>query len=78
MRESPATITGSIMMNCNAPEDGSGTVSIPKLEPLNCYLFSLPATMVTTLWLRQPTLHYAVHEYKGHPLSESKTALVED
>ena len=36
-------------MNCNDPED----VQLPKLEPLNCYLFSLSATMVTTLWLRQ-------------------------
>ena len=37
-------------MNWNAPED----VQLPKLEPLNCCLFSLSATMVTTLWLRQP------------------------
>ena len=26
--------------------------------------------MVTTLWLRQPTPHYAVHAGKGHLLSE--------
>ena len=64
-------------MKCNAPEDILKTVSTLKLEPLNCCLFSLSPTMVTPQWLRQPNLHYAVCAYKGHPLSESKTALGE-
>ena len=57
-------------MNWNAPED----VQLPKLEPLNCYLFSLSATMVTTLWLRQPA---SLCSACIRSLFESKTALGE-